>query len=173
MRLPELVGLHATNKVRSESRVAIDGVFECGGKAKQLLRCAEEFRGSSWYDSVVYKPISKSSQRCVGEVRTPIRQETGYSAVIMEMAPAGAEDDCPLAACGCQRVRWQKWAAEADCAIRVVPLEQVVRVVHVVPCFADLAARRGFRVAPAARDAPLQDRLDMRYWLNAFYPWDM
>jgi len=121
----------------------------------------------------VYKSISNSSQRCVGEVRALIRQETGYSAVIMEMAPVGAEDDYPLAARGCQRVRWQMWDAEAACAIRVVPLEQVVRVVHVVPDFAELAARRGFSVAPAARDAPLQDRLDMRYWLNAFYPWDM
>jgi len=172
-RFPELVGLHANDKVRSVSRGAIDGVFECGGKAKQLLHCAEEFRASSWYDSVVYKPISSSSQRCVGEVRALIQQETGYSAVIMEMAPVGAEDDCPLAARGSQRVRWQMWDAEADCAIRVVPLEQVVRVVHVLPDFSDLAARRRFSVAPAARDAPLQDRLDMRYWLNAFYPWDM
>jgi len=47
-RLPELVGLHANDNVRSVSRVAIDGVLECGGMAKQLLRCAEEFRASSW-----------------------------------------------------------------------------------------------------------------------------
>jgi len=172
-RLPELVGLHANDKVRTVSRVAIYGVFECGGQAKQLLRCAEEFKGSSWYESVVYKPLANSGQRCVGEVRALIRQETGYSAVIMEMAPVGAEDDCTRAARGCQRVRWKMWAAEADCAIRVVPLEQVVRVVHFVPDVSDLAARRGFGVAPAPRDAPLQDRLDMRYWLNAFYPWDV
>lgn len=172
-RLSQLLGLHVNDKVRSVSQVAIEGAFDCGGKAKQLLRCAEEIRGSSWYDSIIYKPTSGSNHRCVGEVRAIIRQELGYAVVVMEMAPVDAEEGCPLAARGCQRLRWQKWDATIECALRAVPLERVIRVVHVVPDFANLAARRGFGATPAARDAPLQDRIKMRYWLNAFYPWEV
>jgi len=122
-RPPELMGQHANDKVRSVGRVAIYGLFECGGKAKQLLRCAEVLWGSYWYDSVVYKPIANLGSSCVGDVRALIRQERGYSAVIMKTAPVGAEDDFPLAAREWQRMRGQMRAAEADCAVRVVPLE--------------------------------------------------
>jgi len=172
-RLAAVLGVHPEDKVHALSRLAIDGVFDCGGTAKQLLRSAEEFRGASWYDSVLYRPVANSDQRCVGEVRAVIRSGAGDLAVIMEMAPADTDEGCPLAKRGCQRLRWLKWDGEADCAVRVVPIERVIRVVHVVPDFADLASRRGFGVLPAARDGPLSDRLAMRYWLNTFYPWDV
>eukprot|EP00168_Porphyra_purpurea_P018521 TRINITY_DN6947_c0_g1_i1.p2 TRINITY_DN6947_c0_g1~~TRINITY_DN6947_c0_g1_i1.p2 ORF type:complete len:141 (+),score=26.42 TRINITY_DN6947_c0_g1_i1:1228-1650(+) len=107
-RLSQLLGVRAKDKVRSVSRVTMDGVFDCGGKVKQLVCCAEEFRGSSCDHYVVYKLIANSSQRCVGELRAIIRQDTGYRAVIMETAPFGAENGCQLAARGCQHWRWQK-----------------------------------------------------------------
>jgi len=171
-RLSTMLGLHPGDKVHALSRVSIEGVYDCGGKSKQLLRSAEDFRGACWYDSVIYKPTAISDQRCVGEVRAIIRMEAGDLAVIMEMAPVNADDGCPLAERGCQRLQWLKWDGEVDCAVRLVPIEQVMRVVHVVPDFADLAARRGFGVGAVARDGPLSDRLAMRYWMNAFYPWD-
>ena len=167
-----MLRLNPADKVDALSRVVINGVFDCGGAAKQLLRSAEEFRGACWYDSVVYEPMADSDQRCVGEVRAVIPSEAGDLAVIMEMAPVDTDEGCLLARRGCKRLRWLKWVTEADCAVRVVPIERVVRVVHVVPDFADLAARRGFGVLPAPRDGPLSDRLAMRYWLNNFYPWD-
>ena len=172
-RLAALLHLHSDDKVRSLTRVAIDAVFECGGTAKQLLRSAADLRGLSWYDSVIYKPNADTDQRCVGEVRAIIRRESGDTAVIVEMATEPADDGCPLAQRGCTRLRWYRRGTEPDCAVRLVPLEHIVRVVHVVPDFGDLSARRGFDAAPAAPGAPLEDRLEMRYWLNVLYPWDV
>jgi len=71
-RLSSVLRLNPADKVHALMRVVINGVFDCGGTAKQLLRSAEEFRGACWYDSVVYEPMADSDQRCVGEVRAVV-----------------------------------------------------------------------------------------------------
>ena len=48
--LGQLLGQSPNEKMRSASRVTLDGDFDCDGKAKQPLRCAEEIRRTSWYD---------------------------------------------------------------------------------------------------------------------------
>lgn len=93
--------------------------------------------------------------------------------VVMVMAPVDAEEGYPLAARGFQPLHWQKWYSEAECAMRFVPLEDVIRVVHFVPDFANLAATRRYGAAAAARDADVQDGIEMRSWLNSFYAWDV
>jgi len=46
------------------------------------------------------------------------------------------------------------------------------RLAFVVPDFADLAARRGVDAPLPSMDSPLQERLDMRFFLNVFFSWD-
>lgn len=70
-------------------------------------------------------------------------------------------------------MRWVQRPAEADCALRVVPVVDVRRDVHVVPDFLDLSVRRGFGAALAEEREPLDDLLSMRFFLNAIYPWDV
>lgn len=90
-----------------------------------------------------------------------------------EMAPVEGEPDCPFTARGCTRLRWLQLPGDPDCAVRVVPVASIRRVVHVVPDLGDLTLRRGCDALPAGAGDPLVDRLSMRYFLNAFYPWDV
>jgi len=57
--------------------------------------------------------------------------------------------------------------------LRLVPVQHVRRLAFVVPEFADLAARNGIDAEVSSMDGPLQERLDMRFFLNVFFPWDI
>lgn len=57
--------------------------------------------------------------------------------------------------------------------VRLVPSSRIVRLLHIVPDFCDLVSRRGLLAAPASIGGPVSDLLEMRYFVNAFYPWDM
>lgn len=59
-----------------------------------------------------------------------------------------------------------------DWSVSAVPLSRVRRMIHVAPDFAELSARRGVKAMPAGYTASLEDRRAMRYFENAFYPWD-
>jgi len=109
----------------------------------------------------------------VEEARAIIRRDSCDTAVVVEMAPAPANDRCQWAQRGCRRPRWHRRSTEPDCAVLLVPLEHIVRVVRVVPDFGDLSARRGVDAAPAGRTALSEDRNEMRYWLSVFYKWDV
>jgi len=71
------------------------------------------------------------------------------------------------------RLKWRVAANATDLKVRLVPVHHVRRLAFVVPDFADLANRLGVEADLPAMDGPLQDRLDMRFFFNAFFPWDV
>lgn len=165
------IGLEPDERARVASRVPFEARFDDGTTQPQLLYGAQSFRGSPWYDSVLYEPSDDSSRVSVGEVRAILRLQEGDVVVIADMEVVEPEPNCPLAARGCTRLAWHVPQGQSDVCLRAVPLQSVRRVLHVVPDFGDLAQRHGFVAEPAALTAPREERLAMRYFMNDFYVW--
>jgi len=61
---------------------------------------------------------------------------------------------------------------QGDWSVTAVRISRVRRVIHGVADFAELSARGGVKALPARYTASVKERRDMRYYENAFYPWD-
>lgn len=167
-----LLGMAAHRKVRVATRTPIQALFECGTRIQQYLRAAEDYLGAPWYDSVLYHPGGDTSRLCIGELRAIVRGPRGDAVVLVAMESVPPEPLCPFAARGCVRLKWCIVENASDVTLRLVPVAHVRRLAFVVPDFADLAGRRGVEADDPAMDSPLQERLDMRYFLNVFFPWN-
>eukprot|EP00170_Pyropia_yezoensis_P000985 contig_4585_g988 len=158
-------------RVRVSSRIAFKAVFECGTTATQLLYASPSFRGEPWYDFVMYSSSGNASTLSVAEVRAIVRRPGGDFVVVADMVSVPGVPGCPLVARGCTRLAWSVPDGETDVCLRTMPLESIRRVLHVVPDFADLSCRRGLDAEPAKWGDPVEERLAMRFFINAFYPW--
>lgn len=152
--------------------VRMRATFDCGTRRQQLVRAAPSFRGAEWLDAVIYTAGDDPSVVLVGEVQALLRLPEGDVAVVFEMEPAVPEPDCAFTNRECTRLKWLQRAGQEGCAVRVVPVSCVRRLVHIVPDFGDLSARCGYDTLPATVRSPLAARLSMRFFLNAFYPWN-
>lgn len=171
--LSSVLGLPADHVLPVLGYVRISAKFDCGARARQIVRASRSFREAPWLDSVIYSSGSDAQTVYVGEVRALLRLPDADVAVLCEMAPVDPVPGCPLAARGCTRLRWLQRPGQADCALRVVPVKDLRRVVHVVPDFMELSERKNVGAAPAGESDPLEDRLAMRFFLNVLYPWDV
>jgi len=167
-----LLRMAAHRNVRVTTRTSIQARFDCGTLVRQHLRATEEYLGAPWYDAVLYHPGGDDSRVCVGELRAIVRGPKGDAVVLIAMESVPSEPLCPFVARGCVRLKWRIAEGASDLTLRLVPVDHVKRLAFVVPDFADLAARRGVNADLPAIDGPLQERLDMRYFLNVFFPWD-
>jgi len=168
-----LLNMAADHHVRVPTRTPIEARFDCGTRVRQLLRAADDYLGAPWYDAVLYRPGADESRVCIGELRAIVRGSKGDAVVLVAMQVVPAEPLCPFAARGCVRLKWHVADNASDVTLRLVPADHVRRLALVVPDFADLAHRRGVDADLPAMDGPLQDRLDMRFFLNVFFPWDV
>lgn len=171
--LPSLLGLQADYVLPVLGYVRIPATFDCGTRAPQIVRASRSFREAPWLDAVIYSVGEDKRTVFVGEVRALLRRPHGDIAVVCEMEPVSAVFGCPLAARGCTRLKWLRRPGGVNCSLRVVPVKDFRRVAHVVPDFRDLDMRRGVGAAPAGELDPLDQRLAMRFFLNAFYPWEV
>jgi len=151
----------------------IQARFECGTRVRQQLRAADDNLGSPWHDAVLYHPGGDESRLCIGELRAIVRGRKGDAVVLVPMEVVAAEPLCPFDARGCVRHKWRAVDNATDLSLRFVPVEHVRRLAFVVPDFADLAGRRGVDADLPPMNRPLQERLEMRFFLNVFFPWDM
>jgi len=178
------------------STVELSAMFDLGFRSKQLIRAAPTFRTNKpWYDAIMYA-VKKtgvttgtdqaganpgggptraasgddSEEMHIGEVRALVRCREDDFAVVCDFDPVPAEPGCPFAERECDRLEWAGSAARGG-VIRGVPMSMVLRLVHVVPDFKDLAARKGLQAAPAGPSSPWADLHAMRYFVNDFYPW--
>lgn len=169
--IEDALGLGPDDHVRLISRVRVTARFDDDRTAPQLLYAAASFRGSPWYDTVLYSPAADSTHVCVGEIRALVRRPSGDVAVLADMVAVEPVARCSLVARGCTRLAWHVPDGESDVRLRAVPLASIRRAIHVVPDFRDLAHRRGWDAEPAAWSSPREERLAMRYFLNDFYVW--
>jgi len=165
--------MDANRNVRVATRTPIQARFECGMRVQQQLRAAEDYLGAPWHDAVLYHPGADEAKLCVGELRAIVRGPNGDAVVLVPMEAVAAEELCPFDARGCVRLKWRTVNNATDLTLRFVPVEHVRRLASVVPDFADLAARRGVDADLPAMDSPLTERLDMCFFLNVFFPWDV
>jgi len=159
--------------VRVATRTPIMARFDCRARVQQQVRAAEDYLGAPWYDAVLYHPGGDESRLCIGELRTIVRGPNGDAVVLVPLEVVPPEPLCPFVARGCLRLKWRVVDNASDVTLRLVPVEHVRRLAFVVPDFADLAGRCGVDADPPTMDSPLQERLDMRFFLNAFFPWDV
>jgi len=176
--LGDLLGLRASERVGSPAFLLIEAHLDGGGTLRQLLRASSICHGAPWHDHVMYSPFPEAAERRYGQVRLFVRGGDGRTfAVVARMRLVGASV-CPLSARGCLQLRWEMDASgardAADAVSRVVlelvPLGDIVRMVHIVPDVGDLFSRQGLGADPPSfgGSGPLVE--DMLYLLNAFMP---
>jgi len=171
-RAARLLNLPSNHVVWVRMSKNIEARFDCGTTRKHTVRGTSDYRGSEWYDAVLFHASNKAKRVRVGKVGALVRKPEGDVALVLEMVPVDAVPHCPLSLHGCLRLRWHFRDGDTECVARQVPVDRIRRLIHVVPDFADLAERRGYEAPPASPYGSLQDRRDMRYYLNALYPWD-
>ena len=176
---PELANVRALlnmaghGRIRDATRTQVRARLDCGTQVVQHLRAAEEYLDVAWFDAVLYSPSRDDTRPCVGEVRAIVRGPTGDAAILFPINAVPSESLCPFAAHGCVRLRWRIYENVTELTLRLVPVGNVRRLAFVVPNFADLAARHCADADFPAMDSSLQARVDMRFFLNAFFPWDV
>lgn len=174
--LGALLGKEDAAKVRVPSSVHFVGRTASGVPHRFLVRAAPRYRGSPWYDHLVYRcsGAQPESAERVGKVLLLLRLQDGDAAVVATLQRADG-DDGPLSSRGCTPLQWVlEGAAGVDgCSSRVqlalVPLSHCLRVVHVVPDFVDLLRRRGVGATPGDLDDSAA-LVHQRFLLNAFSP---
>lgn len=179
-RLGQLLQMPDARKVPVLTFVKFTARLDCDTAVEQTLWSTPSYRGAPWFDAVLYSleadqrrgtAASDSAEVLhVGDVRALIRCAEGDVAVVCEMEPVAPEPGCPLFERGCTRLKWATPPLGSDWALRAVPVRSVRRVVHVVPDFKDLSARRGLRALPPGYRGPLREHRDMRFFVNDFTP---
>jgi len=167
-----LLRLDSRRHVRVPTRTPIQAEFDCGTRVRQQLRAVDDYLGAPWYDSALYHPGSERSKLCIGELRAIVRGPKGDAVILAAMENVPAKPLCPFFARGCVRLKWRIADNASEITLRLVPVEHVGRLALVVPEIADLSARRGVDADIPTMDSPLQERLDMRFFLSVFFPWD-
>lgn len=174
---PEMQGVAASlgmpedARVRVSSRISFEAVFECGWTTTQLVYPSHSFFDEPWYDFVLCSPSINAATLSVAEVRAIVRRLEGDVAVVAEMEVVPGVPMCPFLSRGCTRLAWSAPVGNKDICLRTLPMASIRRMLHVVPDFADLASRRGVETTPAEWGDPVDERLAMRFFINAFYPW--
>jgi len=165
-----LLRLDSHRHVQVPTQTPIQAEFDCGTRVQQQLRAVDDYLGAPWYDSVLYHPGSDRSKLCIGELRAIVRGPKGDAVILAAMENVPAEPLCPSFARGCVRLKWRIADNASEITLRLVPVEHVRRLALVVPDFADLSARRGVDADIPTMDSPLQERLDMSFFLSVFFP---
>jgi len=76
-----LLNLASTRHVRVATRTPILARFECGTRAQQQLRAADDYVGLQWHNVVLYHPGGDDSKLCIGELRAIARGPKGDAVV--------------------------------------------------------------------------------------------
>lgn len=130
------------------------------------------FRGEPWCDFVQYCPSEHPASQAAPDVRAIVRRPEGHVAVVADMEVLPGVANFPLVVRGSTRLAWSASAGETDDCSRVLPSECIRQVLLVLPDFADLVGRRGLAAVPSGRDDQVAERLAMRFFFDAFYPWE-
>ena len=160
-------------RVRLVKRHRISARFDDGTETKQMVRADPNYRGAPWFDAVLFHaPASPNTPR-LGELRAIVRRADGDWGLLSLLKPLPHDSQCPLVSRGCIRLQWHVREVGANVTLCAVPMSAVRRLAHIVPDFKDLAERRGYDALPADVGAPLEERVAMRYFFNAFCTWDV
>jgi len=183
--LASVLGMDANDKEPVLGQVTFSSTLDCGTRLRQTLRASMDYRRKGpWLDVITCTvsgeaPImdeeSGESKMPIhfGEMRALIRFKEEDVDIVSNMNKVEADADCPLRERECTRLKWTVPAVEdGDWSVTAVPISRIRRVVHVVPDFAELTRRQGVKALPARYSASVEERREMYYYENAFFPWD-
>lgn len=180
--LAALLGKSLLSKVDAHNSLQLAARLDCGSLVSQTVRATPSFIRKPWYDAVLIDAEAApcgplQNRRAVGdvhvaEVRLLFRQDGQDLAVICFWEQVPPVLGCPLEQRGCARLRWALPPAGGnDWLVHVIPVSHIRRMLHVVPDFQDLAKRRHWDAVPPARNAAVDQQREMRFFVNAFFPW--
>lgn len=176
-RLAALLGMRNGDRVRVPSALRFTARVPGGALQQFLARASPSYRGSSWHDYVAYRRVDDAPMAAerLGQVLVLLRIGGSDAAVVAELQAASG-DEGPLSSRGCARLRWVLDCGDSPgiSATRVrlalVPVTDCLRVVQIVPDFAELFRRCGVGAVPGELDEPGEDLHRQRFLLNAFCP---
>lgn len=174
-----LLGARDADRVAMPGQVFFTARLPHGPPVRQMLHASPLYYGDAWFDHVEYRPAitADGNDPVYGQVRVLVRTADGLdAAVVAEMDRVVGAEECPLSSRGCIQLRWavaEGDAEEEQCRqvkLRLVPVKEILRVVHIVPDSAELACRSSIGVSPPSFGTSDERMWEMRYLLNAFLP---
>lgn len=180
--LGTLLGMPLEGKLRVYNGLQIAARLDCGSIFAQTVRATPSFISRPWYDAVLIDAHDAASGHqsrqaadpamLVGEVRLIFRQGGEDMAAVCLWEPVAPALGCPLEARSCTRLRWAlPPTGSSDWLVWVIPASRIRRLVHVVPDFGELVNVRGIGAVPPASEAAMEEHREMRFFVNAFFPW--
>ena len=167
------LGLSGDSRVRLVKRHCITARFDCRTGTKQMVRADPDVRGSLRFDAVFFRAPADPTSSRLAKLRAIVRRTHGDWARLSLLKSLARDPGFPLECRGCVRLQWHVRAGASDATLCAVPMTSVTRLAHIVPDLKELAEREGYDAVPPALDAPVEKRLAMRYYLNAFYTWEV
>lgn len=172
--LTSLLMLRRSTKLTVTNQFPFLAQFEWGSAGrKQHVHAAAMYYNSEWFDHVMYR-FSGSKQVQYGQAVLLVKAIDGSQCdlvIVQKLVPAQEREGCVLSSFGCQRLRWSMGRRAAYPRLEAVHIEDVLRLVHVVPDLEDLCDRHGMLVAPTDTPKTRRERVLERFFLNSFYPW--
>jgi len=171
--LPVLLGKSLDCSLVVAPSFAFFCTFEWGAASVVQTACAtESYAGKPRYDHLWY--TDESGQRKLGWARLVIRMIGGVVddfVVVRRLEEVPSIPQCSLTRSGCKRMAWRFDTPDDDWPLLArVPLQNVLRIEHVVPDFQDLSERRGLRAVPSNTADTVAERHAQRFFTNVFYP---
>lgn len=175
--LATLLGIDGNKRVAVLSYTYINARLPHASVTRQVVHASADFHGASWFDHVEYRRPDAPAGETVhyGQARLLLRLPDGTEvAIVAEMEQLSAAVEGPFSAHGCFHLCWtldeHADRTIAPVRVRVVPLADVVRVVHVVPDFAHMCRRHGLGSSPPPLGTTGESVQHIRYVLNALLP---
>jgi len=143
---------------------------------RQLLRATNDLYRKPWWDYALYEaPGARAGAKPhLGLARLLVHAVDGRRCdivVVQRLEDADARPGCVLTSLNCRRKRWVINHGTGFPELSLVPLENVLRLEHVVPDFEDLAERWGMTATPTTVPDSPQEREEQRFFTNALFPW--
>lgn len=172
--LTSLLQLHRSTMLKVTNQFPFMATFEWGSAGrKQHVRAASMYYKSEWFDHVLYR-VRGSKRVRYGRAVLLVKAVDGVQCdlvIVQKLVPAAERSGCVLSKFKCQRLQWSISLRAAHPRLAAVHVNDLLRLVHIVPDLEDLCDRHGMLMAPTDAPQTRRERVLERFFVNRFYPW--
>lgn len=172
--LRSLLQLRRSTKLMVTNQFPFMAKFEWGSKGrKQHVLAATMYYNGAWYDHVLYSVSGSKKVHHVHAVLL-VKAIDGSQCdlvIVQKLVPAEEREGYVLSGLESQRLRWSMDRRASHPRLEAVHIDDLLRLVHVVPDFEDLCDRHGMLMAPTDTPKTRRERVLERFFVNRFYPW--
>lgn len=154
--------------------LVIRAVFAWGSiGVRQHVRGADNFRGAPWYSHIRYRsPLGETRW---GMVRLVLRAVAGVRrpvVVVQRYRRIAPRKNCVLSEFGCVRLAWDFASPDSEWPrLEAVEAVDILRLDQIHVDWQDLCARKGIFATPTTMSSSVEERRNVRFFVNVFYPW--